>query len=43
MIIKEPEIKYENTDKVPLNPYRIHEKIVIQEGENVIFDLYGIL
>lgn len=39
--MKESEIKYENTDKVSFNYYQIHKKI--QEGENVIFDSYGIL
>lgn len=43
MIMKESEVKYENTDKVSLNHYQIHKKIEIQEGENVIFDSYGIL
>lgn len=43
MIMKESEIKYENTDKVSFNYYQIHKKIEIQEGENFIFDSYGIL
>lgn len=43
MITKESEIKYENTDKVSFNYYQIHKKIEIKEGENVIFDSYGIL
>lgn len=43
MIMKESEIKYENTDKVSFNYYQIHKKIEIQEGENFIFHSYGIL